>query len=521
MTNFFKIKKRVKPILFFVFLINTIGTSLPISYANSGDNSNPIVINKEKAKKELIDLEESLKSFTAIFGKVSNFVGPAVVKIIITRKINVETPGKRGSNNKSAAPPAPTPFNKFFKQKTAEQRMQQDVGSGVIIDPKGYLVTNFHVIKGYRTGEIEVTMFDGQKYIGKVVGTDPKTDLAVLKIEGDNFYSAEFGDASKIKVGDWIVAIGSPFNYQQTVSTGIISAIGRKHVAPNTSMFAYEDFIQTDASVNPGSSGGPLVNLRGEIIGINSAIATQSGSFQGIAFAISATIVKKITDDLIQNGSVSRGHIGVGTLDINNKLVKELGLNSCDELLDYLGLKSKTGAFVARVWKNTPALKAGVRPGDVILEIDEKKIKSSVDLQNVTREADVNKEVNVIIARNGERLPLKITIGKQPNYLDGVEFISIQSGTLRAGFGLTVLKLKQDRKRQEDYVENGILVVNVEKGSAAEASGVEPGDIINQVGYLEPSSVYEFYKMLNGFIKAMKPVTIHIVSKGFITLINE
>ena len=510
-------KNSIRSILLSLSIITAIVISLSIPSTNAKEESKPLAFNKENTKRELVELEESIKSFTTIFGKVASFVGPSVVKIIITRKVNVDF--KRGTNKRSLAPPAPIPFNKFFKEKTAQQRTEQDVGSGVIIDPKGYIVTNFHVIRGYKTGgDIEITMFNGQKFIGNVVGVDPKTDLAVLKIDGDDFYYAEFGDASKVKVGDWVVAIGSPFNYQQTVSTGIISALGRKHVTPNSSIFAYEDFFQTDAAVNPGSSGGPLVNLSGEIIGINSAIATQSGSFQGIAFAISATIVKKIAMNLIENGTVSRGHIGVGTLDIDKKLVKELGLQNSDELLDYLGLESKTGSFVARVWKNTPALKGGIRPGDVILEIDGKKIDCSTDMQNITREATVDAEVNVIVVRHGKQIQLSVTIGRQPDYLDGVEFISIQSGALDAGFGLTVVKLKRNAKAQEGYIENGILVVNVDKKSVAEASGIEPGDIIDQVGYVKFSSVYEFYKALNGFIKIKKPVTIHVVSKGFVTL---
>ena len=363
-------------------------------------------------------------------------------------------------------------------------------------------------------------MFNGKKFGGKIIGTDPKTDLAVLKIEGSGFKKADFADVSQVRVGDWVIAIGSPFNYQQTVSAGIVSAIGRKHVNPNSSPFAYEDFIQTDASINPGSSGGPLVNLRGEIIGINAAIATRNGSFQGIAFAISASIAEKVANDLIEKGKVSRGHIGVGMINIDDKLTKTLGLGNSEEVLDYLGLDSRNGTFIARVWSKTPASLAGLMPGDVILEMDNIVIGNSEDLQKVIRNKSVGSIAKVIILRDRKRIPIDIQIGEQPDDMFGVDFSSIKTGTLRAGFGLTVRQLTPKAAESLGYDEkNGILVMEIEKDSIAEKAGIEAGDIINKIGYNDVSTILEFYKDLYRFKQKNKPITIHIYHKGFVTLI--
>ncbi|MGR3320082.1 MAG: trypsin-like peptidase domain-containing protein [Candidatus Anammoxibacter sp.] len=484
---------------------------------------------REKLRQDIIELEKSVKDFSLIFEKVAQYVGPSVVKINITRKMSKEVVRKRRAEQTPFFHPFPKPpIGDRFKQKELrpseprDNHAKQDVGSGVIINKNGYIITNYHVVHGYSDGNIEVILFNGEKFDAKIIGKDPKTDLAVLKIEGSDFKTADFADISQVHVGDWVIAIGSPFNYQQTVSAGIVSAIGRKHVNPNSSPFAYEDFIQTDAAVNPGNSGGPLVNLRGEIIGINAAIATRNGSFQGIAFAISAEIAEKVANDLIEKGKVSRGHIGVGMIDIDDKLAKTLGLNDSKEVLDYLGLDSLNGTFIAGVWDKTPASFAGLMPGDVILEMDNITIRNSEDLQEVIRNKLVNSIARIIIVRNREKIPIDIQIGEQPDDMSGIGFASIKTGTLRVGFGLTVRQLTPEVAESLEYDgENGILVFEVKKDSIAEKTGIEPGDIINKIGYSETSTTLKFYKDLYRFRKESKPITIHIYHKGFVTLISR
>lgn len=488
---------------------------------------NPSSEEREKLKQDLIRLEENIKGFSLIFEKVAQLVGPSVVKINIVRDIKQELVRRRNGENNRLFPQFPKPHIKPFKEKetpippSPDDNAKIDIGSGIIIDENGYIVTNYHVVHGANAGNIEVILSNGKKYDGKIIGTDPKTDLAVLKIDEIGLQKTDFGDVSNIHVGDWVIAIGSPFNYQQTVSAGIISAIGRKHVNPNSSPFAYEDFIQTDASVNPGSSGGPLVNLRGEIIGINSAIVTRTGGFQGISFAISASIAKKVVHDLIKEGKVSRGHIGVGMMNINDRLSQTLGLQNCDEVIDYLGLDSKNGAFIARVWNDTPASLAGIIPGDVIIEMDNIMIVDPEGLQKVIRNKRVGSVAKIIIVREHETMPVNIKIGEQPDYMDGIGFLSIRTGTLPVDYGLTIQLLTPTLANSIGYedIENGILVVDVKENSIAEKAGLKQGDVITKIGYNDVSTIFGFYKILYKCKKDGKSVTLQLRSKGFVTLL--
>ena len=512
--------------LFCVILI-TQNVTLMGGHYDIDNRDNPSGLEREKLKQDLAQLEKNIKGFSLIFEKVAQLVGPSVVKINIIRDIKEELKRRHNGENNRLFPPFPKPHIEPFKEKEApipqspDNHVKIDIGSGIIIDENGYIVTNYHVVHGASAGNIEVILSNGEKYGAEIIGTDPKTDLAVIKIDGKDLQKADFGDVSNICVGDWVIAIGSPFNYQQTVSAGIISAIGRKHVNPNSSPFAYEDFIQTDASVNPGSSGGPLVNLRGEIIGVNSAIATRSGGFQGISFAISSSIAKKVVYDLIKEGKVSRGHIGVGMMNINNKLSQTLGLQNCDQVLDYLGLESKNGAFIARVWNDTPASLAGIMPGDVIIEMDNIMIANSEDLQKVIRNKHVGSIAKVIIVREHDTMPVNIKIGEQPDYMDGIGFSSIRTGTLSVAFGLTVQKLTPMLADSLGYeeIENGIIVVEVSKDSAAEKAGLKQGDVITKIGYDDVSTIFEFYKSLDKCKKDGKAVTMQLASKGFVTLL--
>src|SRR3989337_614895 len=297
----------------------------------------------DKLKQELIELEKITKPLLETFRKVSQLVSPSVVSL--------STEKKESLKSSIGAEPLP-PYQDFQPKRDhpTENIPKRGLGSGIIIDERGYILTNNHVISGFSEDEITVVTYNGEQYKhSKIIGIDPNTDLAVIKIEGENFLPAGFGDSEEVQVGDWVIPIGSPFGYQQTVSTGIISAKGRTHVIPFILPFVYEDFFQTDAAINPGNSGGPLVNLRGEVIGVNTAIATRSGGFQGIGFAISASIAKETAEALIAGGHIVRGYLGVGTREINDDLADVLGLKDKKDVIRRFRLPSEKGVFVLEV----------------------------------------------------------------------------------------------------------------------------------------------------------------------------
>src|SRR5574341_1050023 len=300
----------------------------------------------DKLKQDLLELEKTTRPFIETFRKASQLVSPSVVSI--------STEKKGYSNRRELKPPPPSQNYPPKRDPHTENVPPKGFGSGIIIDERGYILTNNHVINGFTEDEITVITYKGEQYKHvKVIGVDPNTDLAVVKIDGENLLPVEFGNSEQVQVGDWVIAIGSPFGYQQTVSTGIISAKGRTHVIPFELPFIYEDFFQTDAAINPGNSGGPLVNLRGEVIGVNTAIATRSGGFQGVGFAISASIAKEAAENIMNTGTVVRGYLGVGTHDINDDLAVVLGLKDRKEIVRRFS--SEKGAFVLEVWSDTPA----------------------------------------------------------------------------------------------------------------------------------------------------------------------
>ena len=469
----------------------------------------------DKLKQELLELEKITKPLIETFRKVSQLVSPSVVSL--------STEKKESSKNSTSSEPLP-PYQDFQPKRDhpTENTPKKGLGSGIIIDERGYILTNNHVISGFAEDEITVVTYNGEQYKHvKIVGVDPNTDLAVIKIEGENFLPAEFGNSEEVQVGDWVIAIGSPFGYQQTVSTGIISAKGRTHVIPFVLPFVYEDFFQTDAAINPGNSGGPLVNLRGEVIGVNTAIATRSGGFQGVGFAISASIAKETAENIIATGTVVRGYLGVGTHDINDELAVSLGLKDKKEILSRFGLPPEMGAFVLEVWRDTPASKAGIRPGDIISEIDGKRIENTTDLQHAIRRTKADTKIIVKVIRNGAENALDVFVERQPEDLAGKTYVAIRKldEPTKFSLGLVVNDLNQDIAKSlglED--EKGVLVVDVEVNSPAERAGIKPGDLITKVGTTEVHSVIEFMALMDEFIETNKPVSIFIKNKGFVTL---
>jgi len=346
-------------------------------------------------------------------------------------------------------------FAPFFNQ-MPQSRKESSLGSGFIISKDGYIVTNNHVIKD--ADHIKVILYDKSEYDAKVIGTDAMTDLALIRIEPKKkkLTPLKFGTSANTAVGSWVVAIGSPFGLEQTVTAGIISAKGRI-----IGSGPYDDFIQTDASINPGNSGGPLLNLKGEVIGINTAII-KSG--QGIGFAIPSDLATGVIDQLMEQKTVSRGWMGVAIQNVTKELAK------------YYNIKEKKGVYVAKVYEGDPADKAGIKVGDVIFKINDRQIESSRDLTLTIARSAVGEKVDVKVIRDGKEKTIKVKLGKRPD--QNPEIINTDSG-----FDMFGLKLKQmtpEIAQKLGYPEGtqGLVVIDMKSGSPAADTDVRHGDLL-------------------------------------------
>jgi len=356
----------------------------------------------------------------------------------------------------------PAPFRDFFNQPWSQQlpqdRTVQGAGSGVIISRDGYILTNNHVVEGAK--ELTVTLADEGEFKATIVGRDPKTDLAIVKIDaGDNLPAANIGDSDRIKVGDWVLAIGNPFGLSHTVTAGIVSAKGREIGAG-----PYDDFIQTDASINPGNSGGPLFNTKGEVIGINTAIVPNG---QGIGFAIPINTAKALIPQLETNGEVTRGYLGVNIQSITPDLSKAMKLTE------------NKGALVAEVVRGGPADKAGIKAGDVIVSFDGKPVSDSRDLAATVAAAPVGKEAAIGFVRNSKELKVTAVISKLES---GETKLAENKAPARGKWGLQLQDLNSEAAQQlgmED--EQGVVVTGVQPGSPAYKASIQPGDVILEV----------------------------------------
>jgi serine protease Do len=395
------------------------------------------------------------------FAELAKRLGPSVVNVSTTQV-------------RRMAQGAPAPFDqgdprndlleRFFGGRIPRgaqpgpQPRQGGMGSGFIIDNNGTILTNYHVVGNAQ--KINVTLSDGKSYEAKVIGTDQKTDIAVIKIDaGRDLPAAALGDSDRLEVGEWVIAIGNPFGLDHTVTSGIVSAKGRQIGAG-----PYDNFIQTDASINPGNSGGPLLNLRGEVVGINTAIFSQSGGNIGIGFAIPTNSVKDLLPQLRDKGRVVRGYLGTTVQKIT------------PEIADSLGLKQGGGALVADVLKGGPAEKAGLKAGDVIVEFDKKEIKDSSDLPAAVARVAPGTSVQLKVTRDGKQISLPITVGE----LKDNEVVA--SSGQESDLGLTVQPLTPDMAQSLGLERaEGLVVASVKPGSAADEAGLRSGDVITQV----------------------------------------
>jgi serine protease Do len=369
-------------------------------------------------------------------------------------------------------------FDRFFRDMVPKDFKQQALGSGFIIDKDGYILTNNHVVE--KSDEIKVKFSDGKEFTAKIVGKDPKTDLALIKIDADrSLVPLSLGDSDKLDVGDWVVAIGNPFGLGNTVTAGIVSAKYR-HIGAG----AYDNFIQTDASINPGNSGGPLLNTAGEVVGVNSAIYSQSGGSIGIGFAIPVNMAKDLIPQLKQ-GKVVRGWLGVMIQKVT------------PELRGKLGLKEEKGALVADVTPGGPADKAGIKRGDVIVAFDGKEIKEMNDLPMVVASTAVGKAVTVEVWRKNKKETLQVKIGELKD-----EEKVLAEKTEGGGLGMSLEEITPERAKAFGLADkSGLVVVQVEDGSPAGEAGVRPGDVILEMDQTPIRSLEEFNRKVEAFKK--------------------
>jgi len=413
------------------------------------------------------------KTVPGSFSELAKEASPSVVNISAVKIIKGGEimPSPFGEND-----PFKDFFDRFFRDQVPKDYRQKGLGTGFIIDKDGYIFTNNHVVE--KAEEIKVTLSDKREFDAKVIGRDPKTDLALIKIDdAKDLVPVALGDSDKLEVGDWVVAIGNPFGLGNTVTAGIVSAKYRKIGAG-----AYDNYIQTDASINPGNSGGPLLNTKGEVIGINTAIFSQSGGSIGIGFAIPINMAKDLLPQL-KKGKVVRGWLGV--------MIQEIS----PELKDKLDLKDEKGALVADVTKGGPAEKAGMKRGDVIVSFDGKEIRSSKELPYIVSSTPVGKTVSVEVMRKGVKKTLQVKLGelKEEKEASAME-------KAKPKLGLTVEEITPEVARNYGLSEtSGLVITQVEGNSPAEEAGLKSGDIILEIDQEPVKDVAQFNEKIEKY----------------------
>ncbi|MBI5409325.1 MAG: DegQ family serine endoprotease [Nitrospirae bacterium] len=428
--------------------------------------------------------------------ELAEAVKPAIVNISATRTEKIaEAPVDPFFNDPF--------FRRFFGDRfrpheAPRERKSFSLGSGVVVSSDGYILTNTHVVKD--ADKIKVLLSDKREFTGKVIGNDPKTEISVIKIDAKDLPTIPVGDSDKLKVGELVLAVGNPFGLNQTVTMGIVSAVGRANVG----IADYEDFIQTDAAINPGNSGGALVNVRGELVGINTAIFSTTGGYQGIGFAIPSNMAKAVMKSLIEKGKVVRGWLGVSIQAITPELAQQFNLKK-----DY-------GTLLADVIEGSPAEKAGLMRGDVIIEFDGKEVNEPFQLRNMVAGIPPGETKEMKIIREGETKTLSVTIGELP-----LETEEVPTAYENALMGVTVQSLTPDIYGKLNLPEKirGVVVIGIESGSPAETV-LMPGDVILEINRKAVASI-EAYKAIVQEIKPDRDILLLLFRKGstiFVTI---
>jgi serine protease Do len=446
------------PLLACALVVAVVGASLPNLGLTPGEGSNSPAV-------------ASAKALSGAFREAAKTVQPAVVMIKSEPNMPVKSDGqapwdKRFGENPFGDSSRGLPdLRRFFQEMPQTPRhAPSGMGSGIVVEASGLILTNNHVVRG--GGQITVRLQDGREFKATKISGDPKTDLAVLRIEGaDHLKAAKLGDSDKVEVGDWVLALGNPFGLEGTVTAGIVSAKGR-----GVGMAEREDYIQTDAAINPGNSGGPLVNLDGEVIGINTAISSSSGGNEGVGFAIPINLAKWVSGQLAKDGTVHRARLGV--------MVQPLG----DDLAKQFGLKAREGVLVAEVTPDSPAAKAGMKPGDAIVEFAGKAVSTPQELQSAVERSPAGKQQTITIVRDGNRT----TLNANPAELagDGKSTGSARGNDAQESsrwekLGMEVQNLTAELAKQLDIkADHGVVITSLQPGSLAERAGLGSGMVI-------------------------------------------
>jgi len=431
------------------------------------------------------------------FVEIAKAVRPAVVNIYAT---------KSGRTKGSHTTPFDDPFfrkffgDEFFKRfnQRPKERKERGLGSGVIVASNGLIITNNHVVGN--ADEIRITLSDKQEFKAKLIGTDPKTDIAVVRIDATGLPVMAWADSDKLEVGEFVLAVGSPFGLTQTVTLGIVSALGRA-----AGIAEYEDFIQTDAAINPGNSGGALVNVRGELVGINTAIFSQSGGNMGIGFAVPSNMAQSIMGQLVQTGKVVRGWLGVSIQELTPELASQFGIGDTK------------GVLVSDVLDGSPAKKAGFERADVIVTYDGKSMDSPTHLRNEVAQTPVGKKISVKIIRDKKPKTIELTIGEQPKSMTQSSKEDTRESATPTGVLSNLAVRELDEELASRYglksSERGVIVVRVKPGSAAEELGIREGDIVVEVNRQAVTSV-KAYERIAGKLPKDQAVLLLLKRQG-------
>lgn len=430
---------------------------------------------------------------SAAFRAVAAEATPSIVSIeTLTKSKPFQVQGRQFNEED-----LPAPFRDFFKNDPRLDELfrgrgrhvtpqRRGRGSGFIIDASGVILTNNHVVDG--ADEVKIRLHDGREFIGRDIKTDPRTDVAIVRIDATDLKPLRLGDSMATQVGDWVLAIGSPFGLDTSVTAGIISAKGRSN-----RITARADFLQTDAAINPGNSGGPLLNLRGEVIGINTAIATESGGYDGIGFAIPTHIAGWVSQKLITHGEVTRAYLGTEIRTVDAETARQFKL------------KVLEGALVRSVLPDSPAAKAGLEPGDLILKLNDHPINNSTTLQGTVEQLSIGKSYPMVILRDGKEITLNVTMAEMPKDVVAAHHEQEEpapSASKSDNVGLEVRPLTKDLAKQFGTSgTTGLLITGVEEGSPAQIAGLKTGDVIERAGGQPVTTVEEYTKARDQFSK--------------------
>ncbi len=433
----------------------------------------------EALRSELAEMSKK-DHLSPLFRMMASVVSPAVVEVRVTKKVEHQMPPdledffRRFREDGEGLPRVPEGRRREF--------YARGLGSGFVVDAKnGYIITNYHVVA--EADEVEVVLGDGRKFSTEWVRSDPQTDLAVIKIDAQRLHAVDFGDSDEMQPGDIVMAIGAPRGLAQTVTTGIISAKGRSNQGGQPGM--YQDYIQTDAAINRGNSGGPLINTRGQVIGVNNSIMSYSGGFEGIGFAIPSNMIKRIMGQLVDKGKVTRGFLGVAIQDVNEGLAKSFKL------------PSTRGALVSQVTEDSPAAKAGIKVGDFLTAVNGDRVEDVNSLRNRVAAIDPGRTVEIELYRDGKKMTVKAKLVVQPADMNKI-LVPGEEGPreveVAKKYGLMVSNVSQELREKYGYKDDvkGVIVTGVDPGSNAAEEGLAPGMVITNVQDKEIKSVQDF-----------------------------